>query len=78
MIRHHHVGREATRPSTSASLSLSPLPHRDLGGGVYERTDAGRRVGLIHVGAEPAHALVLTRLDAGIKVVRMEFVDPDG
>lgn len=53
------------------------LPHRDLGGGVYERADGGGCVGLVQVGAEPAHALVLARLDTGVEVVGVEFVDPD-
>lgn len=35
------------------------VPHRDLGGGVYERTDARGRISLVDVGAQPAHALVL-------------------
>ncbi len=78
-----HVHREGgcvprARSSSSGRRvePVSELAYRDLGGGVHERANTGGSVGLGHVGAQPAHPLVLARLDASVQVVRMQLVNP--
>lgn len=60
--------------SASCLLRVFVSPHRDFGGGVNKRTDAGWSVGL---GAKPANALVLARFDPRIQVVGVKLVDPE-
>lgn len=43
---------------------------------MYERADAGWCIGLVHVGAEHAHTLILTRLNPGIQVVGVQLINP--
>lgn len=72
------VGLKNNTQRTNKKVTSSLLvPHRDFGGGVNERADAGWCIGLIHVGAEHAHTLVLTRLNTGIQVVGVQLVNPE-
>lgn len=61
------------RNSMQSHVTPCQVPHRDFGGGAYERADAGGRVGF---GTQPTNPLVLAGLDSSVQVVRVELVNP--